>query len=231
MRSRAPNSAAWATTRCTAWCTSSARRISISGWRHGRRRNSNGDGGYGSFARSSGLYPKIYFQPGSQSHWHSVFLPGAHGGVGGDVYVAADAHPFAVAERRSAAGRRDQAGDVSQSADHARDDHGVLRADHGAAGRVRKLFSSDSDWCAGYGVPGPEYAFVLDDVCRVRLHHRGIFCDRRSAAAWVDGIRAAECVAIGRPGGTIGRGLVDYKYCDFLHRIADGGAELYYDYA
>src|ERR1700741_4098756 len=40
MRLPAPNSAAWATTRCTAWSTSSARKISTSGWRHGRRRNS-----------------------------------------------------------------------------------------------------------------------------------------------------------------------------------------------
>src|ERR1700677_1357396 len=40
MRSRAPNSAAWAITRCTAWYTWSARKISTNGWRHGRRRNS-----------------------------------------------------------------------------------------------------------------------------------------------------------------------------------------------
>src|SRR5208282_6452039 len=41
MRSRAPNCAAWDITRCTAWYTSSARRISTSGWQHGRRRNNN----------------------------------------------------------------------------------------------------------------------------------------------------------------------------------------------
>ncbi len=35
----APNSAAWGITKCTAWYTSSARKISTSGWRHGRRRN------------------------------------------------------------------------------------------------------------------------------------------------------------------------------------------------
>src|SRR4030088_319182 len=39
MRLPAPNSAGFGITRCTAWSTSSARRISASGWRHGRRRN------------------------------------------------------------------------------------------------------------------------------------------------------------------------------------------------
>src|ERR1700692_5060092 len=39
MRLPAPNCAGLGTTRCTAWSTSSARRISTSGWRHGRRRN------------------------------------------------------------------------------------------------------------------------------------------------------------------------------------------------
>ena len=45
----------------------------------------NGDRGFGSRARSSGFHPKIHFQPRSQSHWHSVFLSGAHGGVRRDV--------------------------------------------------------------------------------------------------------------------------------------------------
>src|ERR1700683_793201 len=128
----------------------------------------NGNRGYGSRARSSGVHSKIYFQPGSQSHWHSVFLSGAHGGVGGDVFVTADADPLDLSGGQFAAGGRDQAGDVSEPADDARHDHGVLRADHGAAGRGRKLFSADSDWGAGYGVPCAEHAFVLDDLRRIR---------------------------------------------------------------
>src|SRR5271156_3492985 len=39
MRLPAPNFAVWDITRCTAWCTSSASRISINGLRHERRRN------------------------------------------------------------------------------------------------------------------------------------------------------------------------------------------------
>jgi hypothetical protein len=35
----APNCAVWGITRCTAWCTWSARKTLTSGWRHGRRRN------------------------------------------------------------------------------------------------------------------------------------------------------------------------------------------------
>ena len=136
-----------------------------------------------------------------------------------------------MAECGAAAGGGDQAGDLSQPADDARDDHGVFRADDGSAGRVWKLFSADSDWRAGYGVSGAEHAFVLDDVCRVRDHHRGIFRNGRSAAAWVDWIRSVECAAVGGAGRGVGRGFVDHEHCDFLRRVVDGGVELYYDYA
>ena len=158
----------------------------------------NGDPCYGSRARSSGLHSEIDFQPRPQSHRHSVFLPGAHGRVCRDVSVAVDAHSPGLADGCVAAGGRDQAGNVSQPADHARHHHGVLRADDGAAGRVRKLLSAHSDWRAGHGVPCPEHAFVLDDVCRIPRDHGGVLRDRRSSAAWVDGIRSAECAAVGR---------------------------------
>ena len=52
----------------------------------------------------------------------------------------------------SAADRRDQAGNLPQPADHARHHHGVFRADHGAAGRIRQLLSADPDRRAGHGV-------------------------------------------------------------------------------
>src|ERR1700691_693284 len=95
MKLPAPNFAAWVITRCTAWYTSSARKISTSGWRHGGRRNNNGDLGNRSRARGpTGLHSQIYFQSRSQSHRDSVFLSGAHGGVGGNVSVAADADPL-----------------------------------------------------------------------------------------------------------------------------------------
>src|ERR1022692_2331729 len=126
------------------------------------------NGNLGNRSRScgpSGLHSKIYFQPRSQSHRDSVFLFGAHGGVGGNVSVATDEAAPDFSLSQFAAGGRNQAGDLSQPADDARHDHGVLRADHGAAGRVWKLLSADSDWSAGYGVSRPEHAFVLDDVC------------------------------------------------------------------
>ena len=44
----------------------------------------------------------------------------------------------------------------------------------GAARRVRKLLSADSNRRARYGLPGPEHAFVLDDVRGIRCDHRGV---------------------------------------------------------
>ena len=52
------------------------------------------------------LHPQIYFQPRSQSHRHSVLLPGAVLRVCGHGAVAADAHPPGVAERQAAVYRR-----------------------------------------------------------------------------------------------------------------------------
>src|SRR5258706_11120885 len=162
----------------------------------------NGNLGNRSLARGpSGLHSQIYFQPRSQSHWPSVFLPGAHGGVCRDVFVAADAHFPDLSFGEFAAGGRDQAGNLSRASHHARHHHGVLRADNGAAGRFWKLLSANSDWGAGYGVSGPEHAFVLDDVCGFRGDSRGILRIRRSAAARVDGISAAERRATGWSGG------------------------------
>ena len=127
-----------------------------------------------------------------------------------------------------AAGGRDQAGDLSQPADHARHDHGVLRADHGAAGRLRKLLPADSDRRAGHGVSGPEHAVVLDDVRRVRRDHRGVLRDGRRAAARVDRVSAAERAAISGPGRGPGRRPVDHQHRDLLCGVADGRAELHH---
>ena len=67
-------------------------------------------------------------------------------------------------------------------------------------GGIWKLFPAHSDWRAGYGVPGPEHAFVLDDVCGIRGDPGGVLCDGRRSAARVDGIRSAQRAAIGRAG-------------------------------
>ena len=70
---------------------------------------------------------------------------------------------FAVRQRRA-----DDAGAVSGAGDHARHDHGFLRADHRAAERLRQLFSADSNRRAGYGFSAAEHAVVLGDVSGVR---------------------------------------------------------------
>ena len=130
-----------------------------------------------------------------------------------------------------AADRRDQAGDISQPADHARHHHGVFRADDGAAGRVWKLFPAHSNWRARHGVPGPEHAFVLDHVCGIRGDPLRVLRDGRGASARLDWISSAERAVIERTGGTTGRRSLDYKHRDFLHCVADGGAELYHHHA
>src|SRR2546421_6731734 len=97
MKLPVPNFAAWDTTKCMAWCTWSARKILTSGWRLGRQRNSNGDFGYSTFARSSGVHPEVHFQPRPQGDWDPVFLPGADGGIRRNVPVTADAHSHDLA--------------------------------------------------------------------------------------------------------------------------------------
>src|SRR5579872_1242835 len=147
----APNSADWGTTKCTECCTSSARKISTNGWRRGRRRNNNGEHGDSSCTRGPArVHSQIYLQPGPQGYRHSVLLSGVDGGVCRDVPLAADAGAHDLADRGAAPGGRDQAGDLSQPAYHARHYHGVFRAHYGAAGRVWKLLSADSDRSARY---------------------------------------------------------------------------------
>src|SRR5215467_9644334 len=145
-----------------------------SGWLHGRQRNSNGDPSYGSFARSSRVYPEIHFQPGPQGHRNSVLLPGAYSGVHWDAAVSADAVSHDLADCVTSAFRRDQAGNLSGANDHARHDHGVLRANDSAAGWLRQLYSSDPDRRTGYGVPGTQHAVVLDDLRRIHRDYRGV---------------------------------------------------------
>src|SRR5260370_6602305 len=108
------------------------------------------------------------------------------------VSIPGDAHSFDLGDGRAGVFWRDQAGDLSESLDHARHDHGFLRADHGAAGWVRKLLPADSDWGAGHGVSGAEYAFVLDHLPRLHRAACGVLCNRRRTASWMDWLCAAE---------------------------------------
>ncbi len=113
-----------------------------------------------------------------------------------------------LAECRPAAGGRNQAGNVSHAVHHARHDHGVLRTDDGAAGRIWKLLSTDSDWGAGYGVSGAEHAFVLD---------------------YVSGLRGDAC-GILRPGGAPLHGWTGYAPLSALPSAGPGeglGADLW----
>src|SRR5215472_4234356 len=231
MKSPAPNSAGLVTTRCTAWSTLSARKILTSGWLHGRQRNSNGDRGYGSFARSSRVYPEIHFQPRPQGNRTAVLLPGAHSRIHWDAAVCADAFSHDLADCHPTSFRRDQTGDLPCAHDDARHDHGVLRAHDSAAGRLRQLRSANPDWRAGHGVPGAEHAVVLDNVRRVHHHYRGILRIGWRTAARLDRIRTAQRIAVGGTGSGAWRGSLDHQHRDFLYRVADGCSELHYDNA
>ena len=145
------------------------------------------------------LHSQVHFQPGPQGHRASVLLSGADRGVCRDVSVAADAHPHDLADGESAADGRDQAGNLPQPADHARHHHGVLRADHGAPGRLRQLLSAHPDRRAGYGVSRPEHAFVLDHLHGVRGHPRRLLRHRRRSRCTAGRAtrRSAPCPAPG----------------------------------
>jgi len=70
--------------------------------------------------------------------------------------------------------------------------------------RVRELFSADSDWCAGYGVPGAEHAFVLDDVCGVSSASLQHFCDGGAPLHGWTGYAPLSAFANGGPGEQLG---------------------------
>ena len=72
------------------------------------------------------------------------FLSGADRSFCRHVFVVTDAYPHDLAASRDSGLRRDQARDLSLLVDHARHHHGVLRAHHGAAGRVSATISCPS---------------------------------------------------------------------------------------
>ena len=93
----------------------------------------------------------------------------------------------AVRERRA-----DVARAIPGAGDHARHHHGLLRADHGAAGRLRKLFSADSNWRAGHGFSRLNMLSFWVDVSRLRLHHRRVRGSGRRAHQRLDRLHAPE---------------------------------------
>ena len=153
----------------------------------------------------------------------SVFL--------GMALVAPDALASGVAERALVLlqGRPDDAGAISGADDHARHDHGLHGADHGAAIGIRQLFPAHSDWRGGHGVPGPEHAFVLDDVRFPDGDGRRVFCGGRRADRRLDLVSAVERAGRNcRSRARRGRDAVDCRTGDLLRRVADGRAELHY---
>ena len=123
-------------------------------------------------------------------------------GVPGDVALPADAIPHgppggqgglvrqSVAHRRG--GRHDDAGTLPLADDHARHHHGVLRADHGAAERLRQLLPAAANRRRGHGLPGPEHDVLLDHLPRTGRHGVRLLRAGRRAALRLDRVSAAE---------------------------------------
>ena len=171
------------------------------------------------------------FQSRPQGHRPAVLFPRAHRGFRRHVSLPADEDPSHLADSGPALAGRDQTRNLSQPGNHARDDHGVFRADYRAPGRLRQLFPTHTNRRARHGVPRPEHAFVLDDVRRLCRDADSLFCSRWSASSRLDRVRAAECAPIRRARSGSGRGPLDHQHRDFLHRVAHGRSQFYYHYA
>ena len=113
-------------------------------------------------SRARRFYPEVCLQPRPQGHRHSILLPRTLLGVPGDVALAAHALPHGEPQRsgemvrrpvaHGSRGWRHDAGTVPLADDHARHHHGVFRADHRAAKRLRQLFPAHPDRRRGHGV-------------------------------------------------------------------------------
>ena len=188
-------------------------------------------GGHGAAPTPDRFHLEICLQHRSQGNRHSIFVPGLVLCVRRHGIVSPDALASGVADREMVflQGRPDDAGAVSGADDHARHDHGVHGADHGAAIRIRQLFPADSNRGGRHGVPGAEHAVVLDHICVAAGHDRGIFCCRWRSDWRVDLLSAVE--RPGRNGGTGAgswRDALDHRAGDFLRRITDGRAEFHH---
>ena len=166
------------------------------------------------------------------------YLPGAVQRVYRHVALAADALPHGQSHRagrlvrqalaHGRGGRRDDAGTVSFADDHARHHHGVLRAHHGAAERLRQLFPADPDRRRGHGVPGPEHDVVLDHLRGAGGDGVGVLRAGRRAALRLDGLPAAlRRRARHRSGRRHGPEPLDYQYRHLLRRVPDGRHQLH----
>ena len=181
------------------------------------------------------LHTQARIQPRSQSDRQAVLRAGAGCGIYRHGALLAHAHSFGVADLANSgpgqafggrrARRRDDAGVLPFVDDHARNHHGVLRADQRAVRRVWKLFPSDPNRRGGHGVPAIQHDVVLDDIRCVPRHGRCVFCQRRSADLGMDGVRAVERGwQRRRPGPGDGPEFVGDLHRHLLHRISSGRA-------
>jgi len=190
-----------------AWYMWSARRISISGWRHGRRRTVMATAATVHSHAPQGFIRKYIF-----SLDHKVigiqyfFLALTAVFVGMFLSLLMRIHllwPSAVLPL---------VGEIKPET------YLSLLTMHGTImvffvlttapqGGFGNYFLPIQDWGAGYGVPGAEHAFVLDDVCGVRLHHCGIFCNGGAPLHGWTGYAPLSALPTAGPGEGLGADL------------------------
>ena len=127
-------------------------------------------------------------------------------------------------------GRPDDAGAVSGTDDHARHDHGLHGADHGAAVRLRQLFPAHSNRRGGHGVSRAEHAFVLDNVSyRSCVMICAFFVSGGAPiGGWTSYPPLSALGEIVGPGQGARRNALDCRPGDFLRRVADGRAQFHH---
>ena len=86
--------------------------------------------------------------------------------------------------------------------DHAWDHHGLLRADHRAAGGFRQLFPAHPSGRRGHAVSAPQHAVVLGDLRRIPGGHRRVFRAPGATSIRLDGVRPTKCAGRGCRAGT-----------------------------
>ncbi len=141
------------------------------------------------------------------------------------------AHPRHALPGGRARGR-DDAGVLPLARHHARDDDGLLRADDGAAGRLRQLLPAHPDRRRRHGVPLLEHAVVLGHVHgarRARGRHLRLGRLGHRADGGLDGLRAAlgHRAPAQRAGAGDGRQPLGHQHRHLLRRLAARRAELH----
>ena len=181
-------------------------------------------------AEPSGFIRKYIFSVDHKVIGIQYFLLALTAVVDRDRALAADALSPGVAQRDLAVRERraDVAGAISGAGDHARHDHGFLRADHCAAGRLRQLFSADSNWRAGHGLPALNMlSFWVTFLAFVCIIAAFVVPGGAPISGWTGYTPLSGLGEITGPGEGWGQTMWIVEHLALLPRVAAGRAEFH----